>query len=291
MTIDLIDSYVIFIILHHLSILSELLINAIIFSLSIDMLIQFLIALLVRSSILVNSCVHAVPVEHLRNVLYPTTRHLHRCVVLSIISDCPVEFSLWILEGVHTSKQEEVAQHCSKVMIGVVSLTIEVLINNCFSVIVRMTNFDSIGQYIEIHFTGVDRIYSFLLIYWVQSLQDLGSNQFIISIYNHENLIEVAEFMNRIIDVLHRSALLLIVDYDHFFSIDVSPFQMFCYRLEGWISGGIIDNNQAIIRVLLLENWLEMPYRSVSGYVIEGWTHDAGVKFIFLPIIAIFFCE
>lgn len=123
----------------------------------------------------------------------------------------------------------------------------------------------------------------------VEQFQNLSSNDLIISIDNHKDLIRLAKFLSSPSEVRHRPHLLLVDDNLvplrwHF----ILPLQKCLNLLASSICRSIIDEDYMEIRVILHDDRLdifEMP--SILNIVVAGY-YDAEGKLIVLANLILF---
>jgi len=99
----------------------------------------------------------------------------------------------------------------------------------------------------------------FLLVERIEEFEDLGAYDFVIAVDGVKNLIVVAVFVDAVVNVGQRRGMLL-VPYQHsFLPADSPPVQVLGYFQGSSISGAIVDDDESVVRVLLLQDTFEIP--------------------------------
>lgn len=154
------------------------------------------------------------------------------------------------------------------------------------------------NAYLELFFIGmwiirdelrVDYVGVALLIGCVQNLEDLLPKKLVVPVNDHEDLVIIAVFVNPIVDVLQRSAMLMRTDKNISSWIGFSPFEINCSEVCSFIGGSIVNDNNAIIRIVLGDDRLETPDVPIVLFVHEGGHDDADGQLLILvdPIFLI----
>jgi len=125
------------------------------------------------------------------------------------------------------------------------------------------------------------RVILLLLIQRIEEFEDLGAYDFVIAVDGVKNLIVVAVFVDAVVNVGQRRGMLL-VPYQHsFLPADSPPVQVLGYFQGSSISGAIVDDDESVVRVLLLQDALEIPQIAVADNVIVGGDDYASMDLIF----------
>lgn len=64
-----------------------------------NVLHYFTILLLPRRQPVIHACVRTIPVFKVRQIFYPSTRHLQSGIIYSVVVQCPIEVALLVLQG------------------------------------------------------------------------------------------------------------------------------------------------------------------------------------------------
>lgn len=114
------------------------------------------------------------------------------------------------------------------------------------------------------------------------------SNEFVITVHHVENLVEVAVLVSCVVDVLHGLKVLLVLNEDNFLLRNITPFEVTNDLLDTVIIRGIVDDDKAIVRVILRQNRFEVPDRTIFLGVSVGRRYDAGRQFFVLLSFVLF---
>ena len=137
--------------------------------------------------------------------------------------------------------------------------------------------------------------YIFFLEWCTEQLQYLSSEQLIVSIHYQEHFLRFAELQSCPSQVVHSPHLLLV-------SFDVVPlfrnlgltFEELLNEVSCFISGGIIEDNDVEVGVVLHNYWLHVFKVSFTFSIVIGWYYNAegcllSLTYIVFHLIVLYF--
>lgn len=249
-----------------------------------DVLCHCFVLLLPGGPPVVDPRVGSVPVLELGDVGYPPTGHLQSRVVDGIIVEGPVEFALVVLEGLYPLEHEQIGHHGPEVAVRVGVSSVGDRLNDVKRVLFRYADTErGIGVVAivadEIRIKNVKLIF---LVEGVVKFENLSADEFVIPINDKSHLVEIAVFVSGIVNVFQSSSAHLVSQQDKLVLGNLSPVQVLGYLVARAVGGGVVDDDHPVVRVLLLEEGLDVPGVSVVLVIVVGGSHHAGMQLILI---------
>ena len=123
----------------------------------------------------------------------------------------------------------------------------------------------------------------FLLVEGVVELEDLGADELVVTVDDVGDLVVVAVLVDGVVDVLHRRPVHVVPEEDELVPGDAAPLEVAGDVLEGHVGREVVDDDHAVVAVVLLQQRLDVPGVPVVGRVLEGGGHHAGVDLLLVP--------
>ena len=86
--------------------------------------------------------------------------------------------------------------------------------------------------------------------------------------------------MDRVVDVLYRSSMYVVPQQDELVRRDTSPLEVAGDVLVGHVGREVVDDDDAVVAVILLQERFDVPGVPVVGGVLEGGSDNTGVDLL-----------
>ena len=114
----------------------------------------------------------------------------------------------------------------------------------------------------------VDDTSLLLLVSCVEDLQDILADELVVGIQSEGNRVGGAVVVSCDIDVLKSSLPLSVLDVDIIFLVNVVEVEPLAVDLIAVVGGGVVDEDQEVVGVVLLEDRVEVLLDAELGVVV-----------------------
>lgn len=119
--------------------------------------------------------------------------------------------------------------------------------------------------------------------------KNLSSNKLVVPVYNESDLVVVAVLVSCVVDIFEGSPADLVFEEDKLVFGETSPLEMLSNAVCSTVLGGVIDDDDPIVGVVLLSKRIYVPGVAIVLVVHVGGGNDTGMDLVGILVYSMIF--